>query len=218
MTDIKLSILVLTLPSRIDYFYPRIMKRLIKQCEKSNRDDIELLALFDNKKRSVGEKRQNLIDIAQGDYLAFVDDDDRLDEDYLSEIINCIDNSPEVDCIVFDSICNINNGEKVLHCKYGIEYEYNINNTDTEWYGKPAHTMVWKSDIVRKFKYKHINNTEDADWVSRAWKDIKSQERINKILYYYDANYTTTSETAGLDDNTIKNNIEKIIEKQTKDN
>ena len=48
MSLIKLLILVLTVPSRIDLFYPKIMKELIKLIKKYG--DIELIAYLYNKK------------------------------------------------------------------------------------------------------------------------------------------------------------------------
>jgi glycosyltransferase involved in cell wall biosynthesis len=208
---IKLSILVPTVPSRINYFYPKIMNELIKQI--GDRKDIELIALFDNKKRSIGQKRQEMVVISQGKYITFIDDDDRISEDYIDEIMKAIDENDDSDCIVYEVICCIE-GDLKKHCKYGIEFEYgDINQDGTEWRGKPAHTMVWKSEIVKRHRYNDLGHGEDYDWVKRAWQDIKKQIRIDKILYYYDANYSTTSETSGIADEIIKENIEKLTSK-----
>ena len=46
--------------------------------------------MFDNKKRSVGEKRQDLLNLAKGQYLVFIDDDDRISDDYISSIIQAM--------------------------------------------------------------------------------------------------------------------------------
>jgi hypothetical protein len=62
---------------------------------------VEILALLDNKMRTIGMKRQALLDIAQGEYLAFVDDDDGVDEHYVAELINAIKQNDGVDLIVF---------------------------------------------------------------------------------------------------------------------
>ena len=175
----------------------------------NNREDIELIALFDNKQRTIGTKRQEMIDISNGEYITFIDDDDRISDDYISDIMKCLYENKHVDCIVYNIECCTNNDTKML-CKYGIEYEYGKINNGEEWRGKPSHTMIWKANIVKKHKYKNLMNKEDVDWVSRAWKDIKTQTRIDKILYYYDANYNTTSETAGLSDEVIKSNVDNL--------
>jgi glycosyltransferase involved in cell wall biosynthesis len=206
--NIKLSILVPTVPSRISYFYPKIMDQLLCQIEKYN--DIELIALFDNKKRSIGKKRQEMIDISQGEYIVFIDDDDRIADDYIKLIMIELYNNTNTDCVVFDSICTIEHSKLIKHCKYGIEFEY-IDNGN-EWWGKPAHTMVWKAEIVKKHKYKDMGTGEDYNWVKRAIVDIKHQTRIDKVLYFYDSNSRTTSETHKLSDDIIKKNIKLLSE------
>ena len=207
--DIKLSILIGTVPSRINYFYPRIMNELLRQV--GGREDVEIIALFDNKKRTIGKKRQEMIDISQGQYITFIDDDDRIAENYIEEIMRAIYENDDVDCIVYEVLCCIEGGLK-KHCKYSVKFEYgDIKEDGTEWRGKPAHTMVWKSEIVKKHQYSDVAHGEDIDWVKRAYHDITQEVSIDKVLYYYDANYSTTSETAGLTDEFIKENVKKLM-------
>ena len=208
-SNIVLTILVATVPSRLDYFYPKIMKQLLSQTEKYN--NVELISFFDNKKRTIGKKRGEMLNLAQGKYVTFVDDDDRISDDYVYEIVNAIVTNNDVDCIVYNNETKIETTQKKVLCKYGIEYTTTgyINNEQTQWRGKPAHTMVWKSSIAKKHPFSDMGNGEDYDWVKRACLDIKTQHRIDKILYYYDACYTTTSETANLSDAVIMQNINK---------
>ena len=210
MNNIKLTILVPTVPSRLKYFYPRIMNELLKQIKKYK--DIELISFFDNKKRTIGQKRDEMLSLVQGEYVVFIDDDDRIDSEYIDSIMNALYKNPKCDCVVFDTICIVNNGNPKL-CKYGIEFEYGDVLNEKEWRGKPAHTMVYKSSIAKKHRYSNMNNGEDYDWVLRAHKEILNQVRIDKVLYYYDANYNTTSETAELSDDIIEKNINILLEK-----
>lgn len=209
---IKLSILIPTVPSRIELFYPKLIKHLLSQTK--NRNDVEIIALFDNKKRSVGDKRNNLLDLANGEYLVFIDDDDRIHDNYVDIVLKTLYDNPTADCLVYNSSTSINGGPPIL-CKYGIEFEYGYISTN-EWRGKPAHTMVYKSSIAKKYKFPIINHGEDMAWVKQAYVDIKNQIRIDEVLYWYDANYTTTSETVGLSEQTIDMNIRARLESQTK--
>jgi glycosyltransferase involved in cell wall biosynthesis len=202
--SIKLSILVPTVPSRIELFYPKLIKNLVNQIK--NYKDIELISFFDNKKRTIGKKRSEMLNLAQGEYVVFIDDDDRIADDYISSIMEALYTNPNTDCVVFDTICCVNGGNKKL-CKYGIEFEYGDILNGTEWRGKPSHTMVYKSSIAKKHIFKDLQNGEDYDWVKRAHLDISIQTRINKVLYYYDAEYNTTSETANLSNDIIEYNI-----------
>ena len=203
--SIKLTILVPTVPSRISTYYPRLMKHLLDQIKPYN--NIELISFFDNKKRTIGKKRSEMLRLAQGEYTVFIDDDDRISDDYVSEIMKALSENPAADCVVFDNMASINGGNPIL-CKYGIEFEYGYTREGTEWRGKPAHTMVYKSSIAKKYQFNDMNNGEDMDWVKRIFHDIKIQVRIDKVRYYYDANYKTTSETAMLSDEVIAKNIE----------
>jgi len=49
---------------------------------------VEHLVLLDNKRRTVGEKRDSLLRIARGDFVAFVDDDDKVSGDYVQAILD----------------------------------------------------------------------------------------------------------------------------------
>ena len=195
---IKLSILIPTLPNRLELFYLPLIKILLKQIEPYK--NIELISLFDNKKRTIGRKRQNMIDIIQGEYVCFIDDDDRISEDYIKLIMDTLDNNPNTDCVVFWSCINQPNMEDKI-VKFGFEEGNNL----------PCHVHVWKSSIVKKYEYKNINHGEDRDWINRAINDIHHLSKIDKILYYYDARYNTTSETVGLSEEVIKENINKIL-------
>jgi len=195
---IKLSILIPTLPNRLELFYLPLMKILLKQIEPYN--NIELISLFDNKKRTIGRKRQNMIDIIQGEYVCFIDDDDRISDDYVKLIMDTLNNNQNTDCVVFWSCINQPNMEDKI-VKFGFEKGNNL----------PCHVHVWKSSIVKKYEYKNINHGEDRDWIDRAINDVHHLSKIDKILYYYDARYNTTSETVGLSEEIIKKNINKIL-------
>jgi len=187
----KLSILIPTLPSRIVCFN-RLINHIQQQISTSSSEDkVEILALLDNKKHSVGDKRNMLLDLATSDFITFVDDDDRLSNNYIAKILETIELNFDSDCIVYDVICTIDSG-KPIYCKYGIEYEYNWDVPNNKWFGKPAHTMIYNSKIAKKHRYKSINFGEDSDWVKRACLDIKKQTRINEVLYFYDHNTKTT--------------------------
>jgi glycosyltransferase involved in cell wall biosynthesis len=184
----KLSILIPTVPSRIKTFFPSIIECINNQINVLNRNDIEIIGLFDNKRRTTGDKRNDLLNLAKGEYLVFIDDDDRIGLDYVKSIIEVLDSGP-CDCVVFDSICNID-GKYDCTCKYGIEFSY--TKQGTSWTGLPAHTMVYRSAIAKRHLFPCQRYGEDMDWVSRASKEIKIQKRIDKVLYHYDMCHATS--------------------------
>lgn len=192
-----LSILIPSVPSRRKTFTQNILDQIETQIESLNRSDVEVLNLYDNKTRKLGQKRNDLINLAQGKFLVFIDDDDVVSDDYLLQILNAIDNNSDTDCVVFDVICTVNDGTELL-CKYGIELEYNHVSPEQgiTWTGKPAHTHVYRTELAKKCVFPLTNYGEDFAWVSQAWHLVTKQTRIEKVLYFYKHN-TNHTETRG---------------------
>jgi hypothetical protein len=85
-----LSILTPTIPSRMysDKGYTMELECLQQKIERQiGGQAVEHLILSDNRKRSIGAKRQALLDIARGQYIAFVDDDDDIADGYVEELL-----------------------------------------------------------------------------------------------------------------------------------
>ena len=74
--DYKLSILIPTLKSRIDLLSQTVYLLHGQMLECNAFGDIELLFDSDNGEVSTGEKRNKLIEKAEGKYIVFLDDDD----------------------------------------------------------------------------------------------------------------------------------------------
>lgn len=177
--NILLSVLIPSLPERFDVLQ-NIVNELNKQTLGKN---VEIVVFMDNKHRTIGEKRNGLLTISKGTYVSFVDDDDRISDDYIDQILNAINNNPNVDCIVFNAmVSGYTVNEKI--CKFGVEYSH-INMNDA-YYRKPNHLSVYKREIAIRHKFCDISYGEDNIWASKASQDIRNQVRIDKILYYYD--------------------------------
>ncbi|WML53092.1 glycosyltransferase [Neobacillus sp. PS3-12] len=177
--SIKLSILIPSVPERLAHLQ-RIVEDLHQQ---SKNNSVEILVLLENKKRTIGEKRNNLIEQSQGEYVVFVDDDDRVETNYINTLCSTIDANPGVDCIVFDVSVTINGGEPKI-CKYGKEYIYSSDSNF--YYRKPNHLMCYARRLAIQHKFLHQSYHEDDEWASRISKDIVKQVRVPSTLYYYD--------------------------------
>lgn len=185
----KLTVMIPTVPGRFDAYLPRILKQFNDQIDRLGTKEVELLVLYDNKIRSIGEKRNAMLSLAQGEFVVFIDDDDRVADDYLETILKVIETHPDADCIVYECLCTISEGGPVIErlCRYGVEFDYWTSPDGKSWTGLPAHTMVYSSSIAKGHKYADMGQGEDVDWVKRACKDIKKQVRLNnKIMYFYD--------------------------------
>ena len=114
-----------------------MISELEKQCKSH---PVEILVLLENKKRTIRKKRNVLIEQAKGIFVVFVDDDDRIESNYVSSLCSAINETPNVDCIVFDVLVNFNiHFSKV--CKYGKEFEH--GEDANYYYRKPNHLMCY---------------------------------------------------------------------------
>jgi glycosyltransferase involved in cell wall biosynthesis len=180
----KLSILVCSTQNRYNTFLPKILNELFSQ----STDEVEILTLIDDKKRMLGTKRNNLLDIARGEYVAFVDDDDRVSKDYIKQLLKGIEsNSDIINFIVSVSL----NGGVSKPCYYNKDYLSDYNEPNS-YHRLPNHIMCVKRELALKVKYKDILKGEDSDYSKRLQPFLKTQTNIDSILYFYDYNSNTT--------------------------
>ncbi len=190
---IKLSILICSVPSRIQLL-SRLMSVLQPQLDKNN--DVECIVLTDNKKMSIGEKRNELIRLAHGDYIAFVDDDDLVSEDYIDELV-VAGIQTQVDIICFQSMYFID-GKQDRIMKFSKNFK---NSTTKECFFRAAnHLMCIRRDLALQVVYKNISYYEDSDWCTRVNPLLKTEHIIEKVLYKY---FYSNTESLSILDNSI---------------
>ena len=186
---IALSILTPTIPSRKEQL-SKLSEKIAKQ---SNDLAVEHLSFADNRTRTIGAKRQALLDIARGEYIAFVDDDDDIEPDYVSEILLAIKQGPDV--ITFEQNSYYNGAfSKVV---------FGLNNRDEPFQPNgitlraPWHVCVWKRELIRTCQFGESNYGEDIIWSRQARARIKTSLHIDKTLctYRHDAALTAAPES-----------------------
>jgi glycosyltransferase involved in cell wall biosynthesis len=179
---ILLSILIPSVPERLSELSNQV-NHLTKQV---GNEPVEILTFLDNKKRTTGRKRNELLNLSQGSYVVFVDDDDTLSDDYVSSLLGAIRAHPDSDCIVFDVMFNdIKKNQKTL-VKYGVEYPHGFDKNKNQYTRKPNHLMCFSRQLALSVKYRDISYKEDDRWEEIAHKKICNQTRIEKVLYTYD--------------------------------
>ena len=179
-----LSILVLTIPGR-----EHLLERLKSIIEPQLTEDVELLIEFDDGSLEVGAKRNKVLDRSNGRYICFVDDDDRVSDTYISDIMAIL-NSSDVDCCSLVGEITIDNGtpQKFIHSlKYKTWFEEG-EGADKVYYRNPNHLNVIKRAIAKHIRFKDsMSYGEDADFSARVRPFLSVQGEIAKPLYFYDA-------------------------------
>lgn len=187
----KLSILVCSTHNRYNTFLPKILDQLfgqLKELDPEHQKQVEILTLIDNKTIMLGTKRNNLIDISKGDYLVFVDDDDRVADDYISSILEATETDPDV--ITFIASVSIN-GETPKPCHYSSMYDSDFNKPDS-YHRLPNHIMCVRRELAEAVRFKPILYGEDSDYSKRLKPLLNTEFHIGKTLYFYDYNIETT--------------------------
>ena len=173
---IKLTVLIPAIPSRWEKFQ-KIFTKLDKQATK----DVEILGLIDNKKRSIGAKRDALKTLVNGEYMCYVDDDDDVSDDFIKEILKGIKGNPDV--IAFQQRAIIGDMEGVIDFDLSNDNEQFTPNKVTK--RKPFTCCAWKSSIGKVVKFPDLMYGEDAGWLEFMWQISKTQYKIDKILHTY---------------------------------
>lgn len=187
--SVKLSILVCSTHNRYDNFLQNILDELFSQWEAlPKKDEVEILALVDNKMMILGGKRSKMVEIAQGEWVAFFDDDDRPSPDYLKELVEATNS--EADVIVFKASVSLN-GDDPKPCYYSKDY-HGDHNDPGAYYRLPNHLMCVKREIALQVKFPLLGFGEDSDYAKRLKPLLKTEHNINKTLYFYDFNSQTT--------------------------
>tara|TARA_R110000772_G_scaffold145504_1_gene255455 strand:- start:13194 stop:14513 length:1320 start_codon:yes stop_codon:yes gene_type:complete len=187
----KLSILVPSVAERRNTFLPKSLNMLYGQLESlpiEQQKQVEILYLIDNKTIMLGDKRNQLVDMAKGDYISFVDCDDRISDDYISSLLEGIETG--FDSIVFLASVSLNGLEPKI-CRYSKDYPSDYN-TDTEYHRLPNHIPCIKKEVSKKVSFPSLKSAEDAFYAKLLKPHLKTEHKIDKVLYYYDYNDMTT--------------------------
>ena len=178
----KLSILIPTLTTRAEY-----LTNLIAILQPQLNDDVELVINSDDGTKSIGEKRNELLMRAQGDYICFVDDDDEVSNKYVENILEALKSKP--DCCSLTGVITWDDERPELFChsiKYK-EYKTNTNNEPIVYERYPNHLNAIKRSIAVKYSFMPIDYGEDTEWATQVFKggELKVEEEIKEVLYHY---------------------------------
>lgn len=169
MSNPRLSILIPSIPSRFDRANA-LYRKIEAMCEGM---DIEVLMFTDNKKRTIGEKRDALKNMSNGDYFMFVDDDDDLID--VRELYEAT--LQDVDVITFQQRARNNNGSSYI-VTFGlgnpIEHKTDEQGNYYDILRPPFHVCCWNKKF-KAYKFPSVNYGED-------WVNIKIPKQETDLL------------------------------------
>lgn len=188
---VALSILIPSVHTRWDNFAQKIQSQIFGQynaLSKSEQDRVEILFILDTKTIQLGDKRNEMVRLAKGEYVVFVDDDDRIEPDYITSLLTATDSGADV--ITFHAKVSLD-GNVPLLCRYSLKYSQDAN-TGNEYHRIPNHICAVKRSIVLRTPFPSKLCGEDREYAKDLRPLLNTERAIDRVLYHYDYNRTTT--------------------------
>lgn len=190
MSDIKLTIAIPSLPSRMKMFLSPLYAKLLAQI--GDQKDIEVLSIMDNKTMSVGKKRTRLFGIANGKYTCIIDDDDDVADDFVETMRKAITQDLDVDVICYNQEANMNGTVWIVKANLNHDKQHPYDQMKLGKDGQPIpclrppwHWCAWKTEFAKRIPFGDSNTQEDTVFVMQAIEQAETQLVIDKTLCKY---------------------------------
>jgi hypothetical protein len=138
---------------------------------------------FDNREVSIGTKRQNMLQAAEGRYTSFVDDDDTVTAHYFEDAAACI--AGNFDCMRLRG--------QISQWTFTHSLVNKLTDpmaNETTFLRPPNHLNVMKADIAKTIRFRDATNGEDLDWTIKLARTgfLRTEYRSDesRIHYIYD--------------------------------
>ncbi len=196
----KLSIVIASIPSRREKAWT-LLDELEKQINirLTNPEEVEVLMFVDNKRRSIGKKREGCVKLSNGYYTAILDDDDLPLPEYVYLIHKAVSESFQnildgqsqflTDVITFKSKVTNKFGSYIV--------DMDITNPNNEESGldecgrqkdvkrKAWHLCAWKTELAQSVPFADVGYGEDWHWAKQLNALAKTQIKIDEVIHHY---------------------------------
>ena len=188
---ILLSILTASIPERAD----KLEMLTAKITAQIGYLPVEHLVFLDNRKRTIGAKRDALLRIARGTFIAYVDDDDTVSPDYVASLVEAIKTtaSPndQVDVITFAQFARVD--EACAKIVFGLRQENQPFVPDTAVLRAAWHVCAWRRSVAILSHFPESNYGEDWAFAEPLNRIARASIHLDKVLHYYRFNSATTA-------------------------
>jgi glycosyltransferase involved in cell wall biosynthesis len=179
------SVLIPTIPGRersLHLLLDSIREKIARLCPWVR---VEICVSFDNRENSIGTKRQELLKRATGKYLAFIDDDDTITDEYIEDLSNCI----QQDCSVMRIRGRMDKYTFVHTVDTKITDMMATKDDPPVFQRPPNHLNPMYADIAKLVSFKNAVYGEDLDWTISLYKTkfltTEYKSDVSRIHYNY---------------------------------
>lgn len=176
--EIVLSVLI---PSTIDREWMTLALREFICINTTPEEGYQFELLIDWSDCIIGKKRNDLLKIAKGKYIVFVDSDDIVSPNYISLILEACKSGS--DCIGISGVITTNGGNKK---------QWHISRDNAGWYERdnvyyrtPNHISPVKRELALQAGFPEISFAEDAEYSRRLVPLLKTETKIEQNIYHY---------------------------------
>lgn len=179
----KWQILIATTIDRRNQF-ELLIKEFERQIEFNNlKDKIEIIHDEDNKEKTIGKKRQDLLELSTAEYINYFDSDDWPYNNYISDIYNGLMNNP--DCIGM-TINMTTNGERPQTCCHSLQYKIWENNKGGyDFVRNVTHFNPIKRELAIQAAFSDKRYGEDKEYSDNVTKLCHYEIFIDQPLFHY---------------------------------
>ena len=153
--------------------------------ENIKKSKVEVIVNIDDGEKTVGQKRNEILEQAKGKFVCYVDDDDKVDEEYINLIIKTIEENPDLDCIGFTGMYYVN-GEPTMLFKHAKEYGGHYKKEGIQ-YRPVNHLNPVRTELAKQIGFPEKNFGEDSDYCDRLLESglVKNEVILDKVMYHY---------------------------------
>ena len=147
--------------------------------------EVEVLSYTDNREKTTGYKRNVLINKAKGKFIVFVDDDDKLSNDYIKLITDVIRENPNIDGIGIRGKYS-EDGKPYQPFETSLKHNWEFTNG---WYYRTLnHISPIKREHAKKVQFPDKTIGEDYAWTMKLKETglLKKEVVIKEYIYFYD--------------------------------
>ena len=171
---VKLSILIATMPSHAAH-----LDNLVSILRPQITKEVEIIT-DSSMNYNIGTKRNKLLSRASGEYIVFIDADDRVSPKYVELILNAMG----ADCIGISGYITTNGGNmKQWHISKDYGYWYEKDNV---FYRTPNHISPVRRELALQAGFPEVTRGEDAEYSRRLFPLLQSENKIGGNIYHYD--------------------------------
>jgi glycosyltransferase involved in cell wall biosynthesis len=146
---------------------------------------VEILINEDNGERTTGEKRQELLRLASGDWTAFIDDDDLIAEDYIPRVLEALRQDPDVVGLEGIMTRGGDHPQKFIHSlKYDHWFDEGIFPNKV-YYRCPNHLNPVRRRLARQAGFPPVTIGEDKSYSDRLFPLLKTEVYLERPIYFY---------------------------------